>query len=79
MLDIKWQIRRTGFLAGLDHDDAARMRDALLLQRQQCRQACEHGIAVIGAAAAIKLAVLEQRRHGPLSSSQPSISGCLSR
>ena len=44
-------------LAGLDHSDAARMRDALRLQRADRRQRGENRVAVVGAAAAVELAV----------------------
>ena len=79
MIDIEGQVGRAGFLASLDQDHGAGMGDALFLQRQQRREAGEHGIAVIGAAAAIKLAVLQHRLPGPVPSAQPIISGCLSR
>ncbi len=57
-IDIRQQVVGARFLAGLDQADDARMGDALGLQRLQRRHAGIHRVAVVGAAAAVELAVL---------------------
>jgi hypothetical protein len=59
------QIVAAGFLARLDQNDAARMRDALVMQGGDRGKRAEHGIAVIGAATAKELVTGEDR--GPRS------------
>ena len=78
-LEVGRQVVAAAFLAGFDHADAARVRDALRLQRADRGQRGEHRVAVVGAAAAVELAVLEQRIPRTVASRQPIISGCLSR
>ena len=58
------QVVAAGLLAGLDQDHAARMRDVLVLQRCDGSERAEHGIAVVGAAAAVELVALDQRHPG---------------
>ena len=59
-VEIRWKVVAAAFFASLDHADAARVRDPLHLQRADGGQRREYGIAVIGAAATVQLAVLEQ-------------------
>src|SRR5690606_18996955 len=61
-VDVRGQIRAAAFLAGLDQDHAARVRDALVGERAQRAQRAEHRVAVVRAAAAVELAVAEHRR-----------------
>ena len=67
MVDVKRQVVAAGFLAGLDHHHAARVRHALFVQREQGRQGAEHGVAVIGAAAAIEFVAFEAGDPRPVS------------
>ena len=62
MIDVERQVEAAAFLAGFDHNRAARMRDRLRLQRADSREAREHRIAVVRGAASIKAAVLQHRR-----------------
>ena len=61
-VDVGRQVVGAGLLAGLDQADAARARDALLVQRQQRGDGGVDRVAVVGAAAAVELAVLVLRR-----------------
>ena len=65
VVDIEGQVVAAGFLAALDHDDAAGARDALLLESQERREAGIDRIAVVGAATAIELVVLAHRDPRP--------------
>ena len=58
MVDVVGQVVAARLLAGLDHHDAARARQLLLLQRLQRGQAGIDRIAVVGAAAAVELVAL---------------------
>ena len=60
--EIGRQVVAAALLAGFDHADAARVRDALRLQRADGGQRCEQGVTVIGAAAPVELAVLQHRQ-----------------
>src|SRR5215469_11405634 len=62
MIDVVRQVVAARFLAGLDEDDAARMRHALVVQGGDGRERAEHRIAVIGTAAAVELVALDERR-----------------
>ena len=53
------QVETAAFLAALDQDDAMRVRDALFLQSANGCQRTEGRVAVVGAAAAVELAVLD--------------------
>ena len=79
-VEIRGQVVAAALLAGLDEPDAARVGDALRLQRGDRGERREHRVAVVGAAASVELAVLvapASTGRGP--SRQPIISGCLSR
>ncbi len=56
------QVVGAAFLAGLDQADDARVRELLALERGNGGDAGVHGVAVVGAAAAIQPAVLVLRR-----------------
>ena len=56
-LEVGRKIVAAAFLAGFDHADATRMRYTLRLQRADGGERGEHRIPVVGAAAAIELAV----------------------
>src|SRR5699024_11588810 len=58
------QVIAAAFLAQLDDDAAAGVRNVLLAQGANGRQRGEHGVAVIGAAAPVELAVLYDRLPG---------------
>ncbi len=58
-VDVVGQVEAAAFLAALDDDDAVRMRDALFLQRANSGERPECCVAVVGAAAAVQLAVLD--------------------
>ena len=60
-IDVVREVGTAAFLAGLDQDHAARMRHTLLAQCTDGRQRGEEGVAVVGAAAAIELAVAQHR------------------
>ncbi|MNK28756.1 hypothetical protein D3C87_471400 [compost metagenome] len=57
-VDVGQQVVGAAFLAGLDEADDARVRHALGLERLQRGHAGVHGVAVVGAAAAVEQAVL---------------------
>src|SRR3546814_5307831 len=62
MIDIKRQVVATRFLAGLDNDYAAAVRNTLRLQGTDRRQAAANGVAIVGAAAAIELVAAQYRQ-----------------
>ena len=64
LFDVVGQVEAARLFAALDQHHAARMRNALFLQRSNRRQRTEHGITVVRAAAAVKLAVLDRRLPG---------------
>ena len=55
------QVDAAALFAGLDQHDAAGVRDLLRVQRADRRERAEHRVAVVGAAAAVELAVAD---HG---------------
>ena len=57
MVDVIGQVEAAALLATLDEHHAARMRQVLLLQGANRRQGAEYGITVVGAAAAVELAI----------------------
>ena len=65
VIDVVGQVVAAGFLAGLDQNNAPRMRHSLLLQRHQRAQCAEHCIPVIGPAAPVELVAFEPRNPGP--------------
>ena len=66
MLDVEGQIVAAGFLTRLDENDAARMEEALVGERQDRRQRGEDGIAIVGTAPAVELVGLQPRNPGPI-------------
>ncbi len=64
-LDVGRQVVRAALLARLDQHHAAGVRDMLALQRLQRGDAGERGVAIVGAAAAVQLAVAHHRRPRP--------------
>src|SRR3546814_1397230 len=62
MIDIKRQVVASRFLAGLDNEYAAAVRNTLRLQGTDRRQAAENGVAIVGAAAAIELVAAQYRQ-----------------
>ena len=62
MIDIGGQIGTARFFASLDHNYAMGAGDILFGKCKEGRKTCEHGIAIVGPAAPIKLAVLQDRR-----------------
>ena len=65
MIDVVRQIVAARFLAGLDHDHAARMRNLLRLQGHDRGQRAEDRIAVVGAAAPIQPVAFDDRLPRP--------------
>src|SRR5262249_41913914 len=65
MIDVVGQIRTSRFLACLDQDHAACVRNVLFLESQDRRERREHGISVIGTAAAKEAVVLHDGRPWP--------------
>ena len=61
VVDVVGQVVAAGFLAGLDQDDAARVRHVLLAAAPAARRGAKHRVAVVGAAAAVELVVLAHR------------------
>jgi hypothetical protein len=64
-VDVGRQVGRAALLAGLDQADAARVRQALRLQRLERADRRVDRITVVGAAAAVEQAVLVLGRPGP--------------
>ena len=65
VLDIGRQIVAAGFLAGLDQDHAASVRDALVAQGEDGGEGPEHGVAVVGSPSAIQSPVAQHRLPRP--------------
>jgi hypothetical protein len=63
-IHIRQQIARAAFFGGFNNADDARVQHVLAFERLHGRHAGVHGIAVIGTAAAIQLAVLVLGRPG---------------
>jgi hypothetical protein len=61
VVDVSRQIVGTGFLAGLDQDHAAGVRQTLFLQRENGGQRAEDCVAVVGTAAAVQLVTAQHR------------------
>ena len=64
-IDVRQQIVAARLLAGFDQTDATRTLDALRVQRGKCGDARVDRVAVVGAAAAVELVVLELGRPRP--------------
>ncbi len=63
-LEIRRQVVASALLARLDHADAARVRHAVRLQATDRGKRGKHRVAIVGAAAPVELAVLDQRLPG---------------
>src|SRR5207344_1263696 len=64
-VDVKGQVGRAAFLAGLDQADAARPRDALQVERLDRGDRGVDRVAVVRAAAAVEQAAFVARRPRP--------------
>ena len=65
VVDVVRQVVAARFLAGFDHDHAARMRNLLRLQGHDRGQRAEDRIAVVGAAAPVQPIALDDRLPRP--------------
>ena len=62
LVEISRQVEAAALLAALDQDHAAPVRPLVLVQLPERRDGAEHRVAVVGAAAAVELALLDHRR-----------------